>query len=257
LGDAAFDAQAMVAACSSRGFHWIFTMNQERALDRQQKPRPKVLSLRSGLRASQFASIKLTPGKGKYAAQRRAAACRVGRKRKPRIYYAHQKKLTLYTLGEVQVVFSTTHKPQNGKPVEVQKTLIANDLTLSLQEIVELYDLRWQIELFFKELKSTLGFHQYRFQQFEKVERWVELCLSTFLYLEWYRAKQLANRKLSKQQKRWWHWQRTHGLCVFIRQKTEETEYRRLANYTQTKSGLRRLIAILRAARPLEQRQAA
>ena len=29
---------------------------------------------------------------------------------------------------------------------------------------IELYSLRWQIELFFKELKSTLGFAQYSFQ---------------------------------------------------------------------------------------------
>jgi IS4 transposase len=39
-----------------------------------------------------------------------------------------------------------------------------------------LYSLRWQIELFFKELKSTLGFHQYQFQTFAAVEGWMELC---------------------------------------------------------------------------------
>ena len=42
----------------------------------------------------------------------------------------------------------------------VKRTLLTNDLSLSVAEIVELYDLRWQIELFFKELKSSLmGFH--------------------------------------------------------------------------------------------------
>ena len=41
-----------------------------------------------------------------------------------------------------------------------RKDLLTNDLRLSLREVVELYSLRWQIELFFKELKSTLGFHQ-------------------------------------------------------------------------------------------------
>ena len=43
---------------------------------------------------------------------------------------------------------------------------MTNDLRLSVCAVIELYSLRWQIELFFKELKSTLGFHQYQFQKF-------------------------------------------------------------------------------------------
>ena len=69
---------------------------------------------------------------------------------------------------------------------------MTNDLKLSVRDVVELYSLRWQIELFFKELKSTLGFHQYQFQKFEPVEGWAELALTTFLYLESYRVQQMA-----------------------------------------------------------------
>jgi len=50
-----------------------------------------------------------------------------------------------------------------------------------------------EIELFFKELKSTLGFRQYRFRKFEAVEGWSQRALTTFLYLET-RAQQLARR---------------------------------------------------------------
>ena len=42
-----------------------------------------------------------------------------------------------------------------------------------------------------------------------------------------------------------------------VRQATEEKELDRLADYTKTKSGLRKLKHILRAARPPEQRAAA
>jgi len=35
---------------------------------------------------------------------------------------------------------------RDHKPVEIQKVLMTNDLTLSAAQIVELYDLRWQIE---------------------------------------------------------------------------------------------------------------
>ena len=256
LGDTAFDAEVLQEACRKQGYSWIVSMNQERVIAGK-KPRPKVWSLVSTFKAQQFAPVELTPGKGRYVAQRRVAACRLGRKTKTRTFYVHLKRLTVYSVGEAQVLFSTMIKPQTGKPVEIQKVLLTNDHTLSAAEIVELYDLRWQIELFFKELKSTLGFHQYRFQRFDKVERWVDLCLITFLYLEWYRAEKLGRRELSEKQKRWWHWQRTHGLCVAIRQETEETELDRLAKYAKTKSGLRKLKNILRAARPTEQRNAA
>ena len=253
LGDTAFDAAPVQQACDSRSFSWVVSMNLERVLEGK-KPRPKVWSLASTFTAHQFAPVKLTPGKGRFVAQRRVAACRLGRKVKTRTFYVHQERLTVHSLGEVQVVFSTMTKPERGKAVDVQKVLITNDLSLSAAQIVELYDLRWQIELFFKELKTTLGLDQYRFQRFEKVERWVELCLITFLYLEWYRAEKLGRRDLSEEQKRWWRWQRTHGLCVAVRQETEEKELDRLAEYSKTKSGLRKLKQILRAARPTEQR---
>ncbi len=86
---------------------------------------------------------------------------------------------------------------------------MTNDLSVSAQQIVEWYALRWQIELFFKELKSTLGFHQYRFRKFDSVEGWDELIQVTFLYLEWYRARQLQRRDLTEEKKQWWRWQRT------------------------------------------------
>ena len=255
LGDTAFDAAPLQEACDQRGFSWLVSMNLERVLE-QAKPRPKVWSLAASLTSDQFAPVKLIPGKGRFVAQRRAAACRLGRKAKPRTFYVHQERLQVHSVGEVQVVFSTMNQPQTGKRVDVQKVLMTNDLKLTAARMVELYDLRWQIELFFKELKSTLGLDQYRFREFEKVERWVELCLITFVYLEWYRAEQLSRKTLSEKQRRWWQVQRTHGLCVLIRQATEEKELERLAEYTKTRSGMRKLKEILRAARPTEHRQA-
>src|SRR5207237_10712691 len=96
-----------------------------------------------------------------------------------------------------------------------------NGVGLTAAEVVTLYALRWQIELFFKELKGTLGLAQYRFRQFAKVEGWVQACLVTFCYLEWYRATQLGRRDLPEKEKGWWRWQRSHGLA---RQVTERAE---------------------------------
>jgi hypothetical protein len=113
------------------------------------------------------------------------------------------------------------------------------------------------LELFFKEAKSTLGLHQYRFRTFAKVEAWVAVCLLTFLYLEWYRSQQLKKRDLTAKDKEWWRWQRSYGLCRAVRQDADDTELVRLAEWTRTPGGLKRLKKKLRAAIPLEYRKPA
>jgi hypothetical protein len=253
LGDTAYEAASVRKASDERNFTWITPANPERVLAGE-KPRPKLSSRISDLSSRQFSPIRLTPAKGDYVAQRRVSACRIGPRAKTRTFYAKQERLSVHNVGQVQVVFSTKEKPTNGKPIERGKTkiLLTNNLKLSLAEIVELYDLRWQIELFFKELKSTLGFHQYGFQKFEAVESWAECCLITFLYLEWSRAKQLSRRRLSKKEKEWWTRQRTHGLSQAVAQQAEETELTKMAEWSRTRTGLKKLKHLVRAARPTE-----
>jgi hypothetical protein len=253
IGDTAFDAASIRSACAGRGFSWITPVNPERVLAGE-KPRPKVRSLLQDIGKQRFAPVRLVPGQGPHAAQRRVARCRLGPKVKARTFYAHRERLTLHSVGKVQLVFSTKEKPQPGKRLTADtcKILMTNNLQLSTAEIVTLYDLRWQIELFFKELKSELGFHQYRLRRFEQVENWTQLCLLTFLYLEWYRAGQLARRGQPVEAKRWWLWQRTHGLRLAVRQRTEQAELEKLSHWTATSTGLKKLKRVLRAAHPRE-----
>ena len=257
LGDTAFDAECIRKACATRGFTWIVPMNPERVLAGPKGKRAKVRSLVEEFSASEFAAVRLTPGKGRFVAQRRIARCRLGPKVKTRTWYVHGERRQVHSVGEVQIVFSAKEEPKRGKPVQVEKILMTNDCSRSVAEVVELYTLRWQIELFFKELKSTLGFHQYRFRSFVKVETWVALCLLTFLYLEWYRTSQLRQRCLAAKEKKRWRCQRTYGLCVAVRQQAEEAELARLGKWTRTRSGLRKLKKLLRAACPPEYRYTA
>lgn len=254
LGDTAFDSKDIRAACQERGFHWVVPVNPERVMAGA-KPRPKVASLVQRFSADGFAPVRLVPGQGPFAAQRRVARCRLGPKVKGRTYYVHPERRAVHSVGEVLLVFSTKAKPEVGKPVAVQKVLMTDDVSLSAARVVELYDLRWQIELFFKELKGTLGFHQYRFAQFAKVAGWVQACLATFVYLEWYRARQLRRRGLSGPARRWWQGQRSHGLCQALRQEAEGHDLGQLLAWAQTRTGLKKLKKCLRAARPLEYRK--
>jgi hypothetical protein len=253
LGDTAFDAEVIRAACAPRGYSWIVPINPERVLAGA-KPRPQVKSLVEGLTASSFQSVRLLPGKGRYAALRRSALCRRGPKVKPRTYYVTSESREVHSVGEVLLVFSTRKDP--GAGLEVQKILMTNDRRLTAAGVVDLYDVRWQIELFFKELKSTLGWDQYRFRQFERVERWLELVLVTFLYLEWYRARQLRRRDLPEKERERWQAQRTHGLCLALRQEVEQADLAYIVGALATEGGIRRLRRKLRAATQKEYRLA-
>jgi Transposase DDE domain len=254
LGDTAFDAKNIRSVCQERGFHWIVPLNPERVLAGA-KPRAKVKSLIQDFSSRQFAPVRLIPSMESFAAQRRVARCRMGPKVKGRTYYVHKERRAVHSVGEVLLVFSTTEKPESGQLVNVQKVLMTDDLSLSATRVVQLYDLRWQIELFFKELKSTLGLAQYRFEEFVKVESWVQACLVTFAYLEWYRSKQLSQRGLGEKERRWWQCQRSHGLCQALRQEMEDNDLKQLLDWSQTHTGLRKLKKCLRAAQPLEYRK--
>ena len=83
--------------------------------------------------------------------------------------------------------------------------------------------------MFFKELKSTLGFAQYSFRKFLAVEGWVRTAITAVLFLEHERAKRLQDRRLSEARRRRWEPQRLHGLCVAYRQECEGRELLTLA----------------------------
>ncbi len=256
LGDTAFDAEVIREVCDERHYKWIVPMNPERVLVGP-KPRPKVWSLAKGLTAKQLKAVRLYPSKGDYVAMRRLSAYRIGPKVKPRTFYAHQESRDVQSVGKVLLVFSTREKPNAGQQVHVQKILMTNDRSLKAAEVIELYDLRWQIELFFKELKSTLGFDQYRFRRFTQVESWLELTLVTFLYLEWHRARQLARTDVPKEEQVRWRRKRTHGLCMAVRQAADRADLDYLAKALQTNGGVRRLRHKLRQATQSEYRTAA
>jgi len=233
---------------------WIVPANCERVYEGQEGQRPTLRSRLKDWTSLSCKTNRLRPSTGKYAQYRRLSRWRVGSKMKPRVYYAYPEKQAVRSVGRVQLVFSTM-KPnlQKATPDDV-KILMTNALDMSVSEIIELYSLRWQIELFFKELKSTLGFDQYRFGPFEAVEGWVNTALTTVLYLEWHRAKQLRRRDLTEEARRWWERQRLHGLCEAFHQQTEREELKFISTRLKTPGGTAKLKRVLLNAFPEEYR---
>jgi hypothetical protein len=258
LGDTAFDAEVVLAACRRRHFDWIVAMNGDRVLAGPTKDqRSKVTQLVDGWSAADYVPIRLTPGEGRYQAQRRPAACRVGLRRKSREFWVHAEQLDMHNVGTVRVLYSTMQEPAAGQAVKVQKVLLTSDLGRNIEDIIELYDLRWQIELFFKECKSTLGLNRYRFEDFDCVESWVSLCLLTFLYLEWYRVQQLRENTARPKERQRWQWQRCHGLALAVRQDIEAADLLALHDLLHAPEGVERLKQQLRRAVRKEYRKVA
>jgi hypothetical protein len=141
VGDNAFDAAPILDACRRRQFRWVVSMNHDRRLVSEQ-PRPTVLSLAATCTAEQYVPVKLTPGPGSFAAQRRASACRVGCKAKSRTFQVHPERCDVFNVGTVRVVFSTTKATTAGQKVSVQKVLMTNDLERNIEDIIDIYDLR-------------------------------------------------------------------------------------------------------------------
>jgi hypothetical protein len=256
LGDTAYEAQVVHEACAARGYDWIFPCNPERVLAGPKGKRPQVRSLLKDWSSFSLQTVRLAPGQGRYAVYRRLSPHRIGPKAKPRTFHVHQERLRVRSVGEVRLVFSTAKAQLATATPDDVKILMTNNLKFSAREIVELYSLRWQIELFFKELKSTLGFHQYQFQDFQCVENWCELTLTTFLYLEDLRARQLARRGLSEDDKKWWRHQRAHGLCQAVRLASQQNELKYLAERLETPGGIQKLKRLIHASFAPEYRAA-
>jgi len=253
LGDTAFDAKQIRSSCAQRGFSWIVPANPERVLAGS-KPRPKVASLIEEMSTQKLTRIEVQAGKGRYVDYRRVSPYRVGLKLKSRTYFVHEERRDVHSVGKVRLFFSTMKNPKEGHGLRGCKILMTNDKQLSKSEVIEIYSLRWQIELFFKELKSSLGFHHYRLRSFERVETWAALCLAAFIFLEWQRAEKLKHRKLKKEERAWWKQQRTHGLTLAVRQQTESREIDLISKALDSKSGVKRLKKLITKGYPKEYR---
>src|SRR5262249_49243404 len=73
------------------------------------------------------------------------------------------------------------------------KVLACTDPRATAREVVEWYEVRWQIEIFFRELKSRMQLGSYVLMKFEAVERYLDLLLMGFLLLEQQRLQDMQS----------------------------------------------------------------
>jgi hypothetical protein len=106
-----------------------------------------VTSLAAGWAAQDYVPVRLTPGRGRYEAQRRCAACRAGMRGKGRRFWVHAEKLEVYHVGAGKALFSTTQPVAARQPVKAQIGAADERGEAPLGETIELHDLRCHISI--------------------------------------------------------------------------------------------------------------
>jgi hypothetical protein len=252
LGDTAFEAKQVRAACQERGFDWITPANPERVLAGK-RGRQRLQEQGKELDAATLTRIELCPGLTDWWRHQRGSKAKAWRGKYARRYWARAETLDVHNVGRVLTVFSTNEQPQAGQKVAAKKILLSNLLHWDAGRVVSAYAARWQIEVFFREMKSDLGLSNYRVREFREVEGWVQACCIAFCYLEWYRLR----RRARSERQEWWFRQRTRGLALQVRQEIEWSDLQQVVAEMETEEGRARLRACLRRAVPLEQRRPA
>jgi len=117
---------------------------------------------------------------------------RTGTSPSKRVYFATSEVRNVSTLGDVRIAYSWKIQPQRQRRARrTFKVLVSNATAWDTASLIEFYELRWQIEIFFRELKSFLGIEDFTGADFSAYERFLDLALLAYLFLEQWRVKHL------------------------------------------------------------------
>ena len=89
--------------------------------------------------------------------------------------------------GEVCVIISRRHP---GSPYP--KYFLSTDLSLSSQEALNIYRMRWPVEVDNIYLKAALGLGDFRLQSFEAIQKWFQVVLLALNYLQHQQALEVV-----------------------------------------------------------------
>ena len=244
--DSAFDADIIHKECRKRGFREVFPLDPNRNLaegDQSYSPaKPNSTVVQSTLDwdEKEFEKLELEVSNEDFGSLRRRHIDNLRVKKTFRRYMVAARRVAVSKLGGCLVVTSYKENPNiellegqsgdwrdyrvelakrrkkdNKKPSRwIGKVLACTDTTATARQVIEWYELRWQIEIFFRELKSRMQLGCYVLMKFEAVERYLDLLLMGFLLLEKQRLAELESKgiKMPKQGDPIHHWRTTDRL---------------------------------------------
>lgn len=102
---------------------------------------------------------------------------------KKKVYYAIEKEVILDKIGKVKLVISKKRK--NGDA----NYFISTNCSLSLVEILSIYEDRWDIETAHRESNQKLGFKDYQLREKRSIERFIQMVFSVWTAIVLYELK--------------------------------------------------------------------
>lgn len=224
--DSAFDAGAIHKACRKRHFHAVFPLDPNRVLARTPDQDAALISgeqvvawTRRWTR-KEFALLELAMHNEDHVFARRRHADNLRVKKTKRRYAVAARQATVSKLGDCLIVASYKENPKvqllpgqsaewwayHRTPISYRrensrtpsrwhrKVLACTDRAATARQVIEWYEVRWQVELFFRELKSRMQFECYVLMKFEAVERYLDMLLMGLLLLEQQRLRDMQHR---------------------------------------------------------------
>ena len=221
--DSAFDAGAIHRVCRRRGFCAVFPIDPNRVLARTPDQDAaflsgdKVVAWTRSWSRKEFALIELAVDNEDHVFVRRRHADNLRVSKTKRRYAVAARRATVSKLGDCLIVASYKENPKvrlqpdqssewwayHKAPVSYRrqdchqpsrwhgKVLACTDRGATPRQVIEWYEVRWQVELFFRELKSRMQFECYVLMKFEAVERYLDLLLMGLLLLEQQRLRDM------------------------------------------------------------------
>lgn len=276
LFDSGFDAEVVHKACRKRGFPAVFPLDANRVLACGSSPDAaghageRVVEWTRHWSPKEFAILELQVENEGYGFVRRRHVDNLRVKKTKRRYAVAARRAAVSKLGECLIVTSykenrkvallpgesadwrsyhrapvvlakaERHRPRRWR----RKVLACTDPTATVREVVEWYELRWQVELFFRELKSRMQFECYVLMKFSSVERYLDLLLMGFLLLEQQRLEDL--KRMGARPGASWVHARTTDRLRMLEALCQEWNASELERRMRTPRGRRRLLNELR-----------
>lgn len=229
--DSAFDADFLHRECRNRGYREVFPIDPNRNLATKDTPYAQaqagapVVASTLAWKDEEFETLELGVQNEDFVFFRRRHVDNLRVKKTFRRYVIAARLLAVSKLGSCLIVASYKENPhvellphQSGDWRDYRralakrrkkdhktpsrwtgKVLACTDPHASAREVIEWYEIRWQIEIFFRELKSRMQLGCYVLMKFEAVERYIDLLLMGFLLLERQRLHDIRGKDMLPQ----------------------------------------------------------
>ncbi len=250
VADEYFEGSKLTNLCRKKGYAFIAPVDSRRTFT----PGKSLHARGKALSRSAYRTLTLRQGEEETASHRRHMP-RGARKKDRRVYRYSCERRAVAKTGEVAVVYSwKRRRDRSGRLTsrESFKVLVCSDPTLFGERdaarigalIVEFYEMRWQVEVFFRELKSDLGLEDYQGCDFGAFERHVDLTMLSFMCLEDMRREEMA-RTRSPVRRREFARLRTRGMKRRLKLEAHAADVEWIMELASSRRGRRKAVRLL------------